>query len=215
MKSKKLLLMCVAILILSGCERAKTQEPDITEAVVDEINTDAPADEINTDALLDSFINGEIMAYYSEPDRESFYITDLPNDPEDFTCYSVGDRIDLYNDGEMELIMKGPYGGKYLDARDGQIYVLDEGEGTAWYISYTEFDGQTWIVHSDTTHGGRIFYAFTLYDGTGHVADERSLLKAYWDTPDTPDGPDTVYTYGDKQITKKEYDELLMKMLGE
>ena len=29
---------------------------------------------------------------------------------------------DLDNDGEEELILCGPYGGKYLDARDGEVY---------------------------------------------------------------------------------------------
>ena len=222
MKSKCIALIiyaCMAIMILSGCGNDTKQEPDT--AAADESEMSADENEINTDEnettadeLLDSFVNGEIMAYYVETDK-AFYITDLPNDPMDFTCYSVGDRVDLDNDGEKELIMKGPYGGIYLDVRDGQVYVLDEGDGTAAVVSYTEFDGQTWIVHSDTTHGGRILYDFTLYDGVGHVVDERRLYKEYWDTPDTPDGPDTVYTYGDEQITKEEYDELKMKMLGE
>lgn len=208
MKSKKLSLLlcvCAALLILSGCGNETKQESGTAAG---------DKNEINADELLDSFINGEIMAYYVEVDSP-FYITDLPNDPEDFTCYSVGDRVDLDNDGENELIMKGPYGGKYLDARDGQVYVLDEGGGTADLISYTEFDDQTWIVHADVMHGGRSLYDFTRYDGTGQVLEERRLLKEYWDTPDIPDGPGTVYTYGDEQITREEYDELKLKMLGE
>lgn len=205
MKNKRIRsVLCIyaVLLTLSGCGNAAKQESDAAAA-----NT--------ADELLDSFISGEIMAYYAEGDREPFYSTDLPSDPEDFTCYSFGDRIDLDNDGENELIMKGPYGGIYLDAREGQVYVLDEGGGTAAVISYTEFDGQTWIVHSDTMHSGRIFYDFTLYDGTGQVKDERSLYKEYWETPDPPDGADTVYTYGDEQITREAYDELKLKMLGE
>lgn len=195
MKGKRLSLticVCAAVSILQGCGSA----------------------EKTADELLDSFIGGEIMAYYVEADS-SFYITDLPDDPEDFTCYSVGDRVDLDNDGENELIMKGPYGGKYLDVRDGQIYVLDEGGGTASLISYTEFDGQTWIVHADIMHGGRSLYDFTRYDGTGQVLEEHRLLKEYWDTPDIPDGPGTVYTYDDQEITREEYDGLKLKMLGE
>lgn len=208
MNSKRFLcILCAyAVLILSGCGNHAMQDSNIAAA---------GKNEVNADELLDSFIAGEIMAYYAEEGREPFYITDLPSDPEDFTCYSVGDRIDLDNDGENELVMRGPYGGIYLDVRDGQVYVLDEGGGTAWVLGYTEFDGQTWILHSDTTHSGRIFYNFTLYDGTGQVLDERSLHKEYWETPETPDGPDTVYTYGDEQITREEYDELKAKMLGE
>lgn len=53
-------------------------------------------------------------------------MTDLPNDPNDFTYCSVGERVDLDNDGEEELIINGAYGGIYLDVRDNKIYVLDK-----------------------------------------------------------------------------------------
>ncbi len=215
MKSKRvslILCVCAATLLLPGCGNAQKRETNTDKK--QDFGTTADKIEISADELLDSFIDGEVMAYYVRADSP-FYITDLPSDPEDFTCYSVGDRVDLDNDGENELILKGPYGGKYLDARDGQVYVLDEGGGTASQISYTEFDDQTWIVHADITHAGRNFYYFTLYDGAGHVLEERSLLKEYWETPDLPDGPATVYTYGDKRITREEYDELKLKMLGE
>lgn len=134
-------------------------------------------------------------------------------DEEDAFSYSVGDRVDLDNDGEKELIINGPYGGMYLDAREGQIYVLNEGWGTAGTLSYTEFDGQTWIVHSDVTHGGRKIHDFTLYDGIDNVTDEFRLSKEYWETPKEPDGPDTVYTYRDKEITREAYEQLVEKML--
>lgn len=95
MKNKSLLLICVAILILSGCGHSTKQESDSTAAAVNEMNADA---------LLDLFIDGEIMAYYVDVDREPFYITDLPSEPGDFTCYSVGDRIDLDNDGAGHVV---------------------------------------------------------------------------------------------------------------
>lgn len=170
--------------------------------------------QMNADELLNLFIDGKVAAYYDAEDANSFYMTDLPSDPDDFTYCSVGDRVDLDNDGENELIINGAYGGIYLDARDGKVYVLDEGMGTAGAITYTMFDGQTWIVHCDTTHAGRRMYHFTLYDETGSIVDEFDLNKEYWATPDVPDGPDTVYTYRDTQITKEEYDELRLKMLG-
>lgn len=171
--------------------------------------------EMSEEELLNMFIEGEIAANYTEDGREVFYITDLSMDEEDALSYSIGDRVDLDNDGEKELIINGAYGGIYLDAREGLIYVLDEGWGTAGMLSYTEYDGQTWIVHSDVTHGGRDIYDFTLYDGTGQVVDAFQLNKEFWETPDEPDGPGTVYTYRDEQITKEEYDVLKEKMLGE
>ncbi len=165
MKSKRvslILCVCAATLLLPGCGNAQKRETNTDKK--QDFGTTADKIEISADELLDSFIDGEVMAYYVRADSP-FYITDLPSDPEDFTC--------------------------------------------------TEFDDQTWIVHADITHAGRHFYYFTLYDGAGHVLEERSLLKEYWETPDLPDGPDTVYTYGDKRITREEYDELKLKMLGE
>lgn len=237
MKNKNILCITSIVLILSGCGNNANQEVNVAEteattkieiAAETEVATEAeivtelevPTDaiseftEIRAEGLLDMFVAGEIAANYVADEYDPFYITDLPIDVEDFYSYSIGDRMDLDNDGENELIIEGPYGGKYLDARDGQIYVLDEGEGTALVLSYTQFDGKTWIVHSDTTHGGRIMYNFTLYDGDGQVVDEFELNKEFWETPDTPDGPKTVYTYRDEEITKDEYDELYEKMLG-
>ena len=187
-------------------ENAGTSEAADSNVQSDEAQGDA-------DTLFAAFINGEIPAVYADSDRDAFYITDLPFNEEDYFSYTVGDRVDLDNDGEKELILQGPYGGKYLDARDGQIYVLTEGEGTAATVSYTVFDEKTWIVHSDTTHGGRIMYHFSLYDKAGAIVDEFGLNKEYWNTPDEPDGPDTVYTYRDEQIDRQEYEELLQKML--
>lgn len=237
---KKYLTVMMVMFILAGCGKATSEEMSITEIEtgsedvtvieLDTISEETDFTEIeeefvsdietinvegfNADEILDLFIDGKIMAYYTDGDREPFYMTDLPSDPEDFTYYSVGDRVDLDNDGENELIINGPYGGIYMDAREGKVYVLAEGDGTASCLSYTEFDGKTWIIHSDTTHGGRIMYDFTLYDGMGNVVDEFNFDKEFWETPDVEDGPNTVYTYRNEQITKEEYDELRMKILG-
>ncbi len=172
--------------------------------------TDKTAEE-----LLDLFIEGELVATYPDDMREPFSITDIPMDIEDdWYSYSVGERVDLDNDGEKELILSGPYGGIYLDARDGQIFVLAYGDGTADVLDYTMFDGQTWIVHSDVTHAGREIYDFTLYDGEGRVADAFRLSREYWNTPNEPDGPNTVYTYRDEEITREVYEEVLEKVFG-
>lgn len=164
-----------------------------------------------TNDLFEPFINGDAPAYYVDENREPFYISDLPNDPNDFTYCSVGERVDLDNDGEEELIINGAYGGIFLDARNGKIYVLDEGNGTAWVLSYTEFDGKTWVVHSDVLHGGRELYHFTLYDEAGQTVDEITLQKRWENAQE--DGPGTIYMYCGEEITKKEYDEIKIKLL--
>ena len=39
------------------------------------------------------------------------------------------------------------------------------------------------------------------------------MTQEFWETPEVPDGPGTVYTYRNEQITKEEYEELKEKML--
>ena len=78
--------------------------------------------------LYDSFIQGEIPAYYSTGDRN--IISKPPAYYEDLEifldCCEIGDRMDLDNDGEDELIIKDMCGGMYLDVRDETVYVLAE-----------------------------------------------------------------------------------------
>ena len=66
--------------------------------------------EMTTQELLDLFINGSISANSSE--NSAFYITDLDMDSGEWDSYSIGERVDLDNDGENELIICGPHGGK-------------------------------------------------------------------------------------------------------
>lgn len=232
MKEKNLFLTLSIILLLTACGKHSSEElqsPDtigpmteVTSMVTSGSSTEDLAETTVQDSenksqraeeLLDEFLAGNIMASYVNSDREPFYITDLPMNEEDFFSYSVGGNMDLDNDGELELILDGAYGGIYLDARDNTVYVLAEGLGTAEILSYTTFDEQTWIVHSDTIHSGRYLYSFTRYDGSGAVQDTFLLTQEFWETPDMPDGPDTVYTYRDEKITREEFMALREKML--
>lgn len=163
--------------------------------------------------LLDLFVAGEIPAYYGENYEDSFYITNIMLDEEDAFSYHVGERVDLDNDGEDELVLDGVYGGMFLNVRDGKVFVLTQGDGTSWMLSYTTFDEKTWVVHYDIMHAGRVLYNFTLYDGKGQIVDEFDLNKEFWDTPEEPDGPNTVYTYRDRDITREEYLDLVVKLL--
>lgn len=163
--------------------------------------------------LLDAFIAGEIPAFYV--DREdTVLMSDLPYNEEDYFSYSVGERIDLDNDGEKEQIINGPYGGIYIDARDGKAYVLAQGDGTAFFLSYTDYDNATWIVYSDTTHAGRQIYWLTKYDGNGNIVDEFKLSAEYWDSPDGKYDENSDFTYRDEKITMVEYETLKKEIFG-
>ncbi len=134
-----------------------------------------------SEALLDAFLDNAVPAYFNDDERVLMF-EQLPMYEEDWAAYSVGERIDLDNDGEREQIMEGPYGGLYLDARDQKVYVFAEGEGTAGVLSYTEYEDAVWIVHRDTTHMGRQMYWLTRYNGEGEIEDEFQLSAEYWDS---------------------------------
>ncbi len=161
--------------------------------------------------LLNLFMQGEIPAYRRETDdngipyyESPFYVTEMYSGVELKYEYTQ-----LDNDEDDELVIEGPYGGEYLDARDGTVYVMACGQGTAIVLSYAEYDGRKWLVYSDTTHGGRTCYTFFRVDDTGAVVEEFTLNKFYWDYPQEPDGPNTVYEYNDEPISKEEYNAIL------
>lgn len=159
--------------------------------------------------VLEQFLNGEVSAYDATLDRR-ISVEDLyPGD--EFSEYDDNRMwADFDNDGRDELWIGGIYGGIILDERAGEAYVLAAGEGTAGVLFAREFDGKTWIVHADATHSGREIYDFDCYDGSGEIVETRNLSKEYWETPDTPDGPGTVYSYNGEVITRAEYEELAL-----
>ena len=55
--------------------------------------------EMTTEELLDLFINGSISAISSEDLTSALYITDLDMDSGEWDSYSIGERVDLDNDG--------------------------------------------------------------------------------------------------------------------
>ena len=113
-------------------EEDKTTRAEESNAQTEE-NIDT---EMTTEELLDLFINGSIDAISSEDLASAFYITDLDMDSGEWDSYSIGERVDLDNDGENELIICGPYGGIYLDARNNKVYEFAVGEGDALVLSY-------------------------------------------------------------------------------
>ncbi|MDE7428554.1 MAG: hypothetical protein K2N00_04670 [Lachnospiraceae bacterium] len=168
----------------------------------------------DNEELLDAFLAGEIPAIYNNENETIIMYDQLPHDEDDWECYSVGERIDLDNDGEVEQIVNGPYGGMYFDARDGKVYVLAAGEGTAEVLSYTDYDNATWIVYADTLHGGRQLYWLERHDGGGNIVDEFRLEAEYWDSTDFKYHEDSDFTYRDEKISMSEYEELRKEILG-
>lgn len=167
--------------------------------------------------LLDAFLASEIEAFYDNR-TDTILMSELLSyslkvDGEDHFIYSVGERVDLDNDGENELIINGPYGGIYFDARDGKVCILAEGEGTTGLLSYTYYDNAVWIVHSDVLHAGRKMYWLTKYDGEGNIIDEFLLSAEYWDSPYDGYDENSIFTYRGEEISMTEYEELKKEIM--
>jgi hypothetical protein len=158
--------------------------------------------------LLDKFLKDEVPAVRRYVESETwFYNSDIIQDEDDpLSSQYIKGRKDLDNDGEDELMFTGGYGDMYLDAYDGEVFVMAEGEGTALVCSNCEYEGLTYVIHRDVSHSGRKVYIFDRYDETGEIV-ESFRLEAFSDT-DQYDDEHATFTFKDKAITAQEFEEL-------
>lgn len=168
--------------------------------------------EMTTEELLDLFVNGSISAISSEDSTSAFYITDLDMDSGEWDSYSIGERVDLDNDGENELIICGPYGGIYLDARDNMVYEFAVGEGDALVLSYVVYNGSTWIMHSNRMNTGYEAYHMEKFEGADNLVAEMNFYEELVDEDDV-EGKEK-YTLNGTEISYDEYFELCSKIFA-
>lgn len=167
--------------------------------------------EATADELLDSFINGLVDAVDSEDSASTFSISDLNMDSEEWDAYSIGEKVDLDNDGENELIINGPYGGIYLDARDNKVYAFAAGEGTALTLSYTCYNGAVWIMYSNRSSAGFEFYHMEKFEGADNLAAEMNFGEEF--DPNNAEAG-IKYTLNEAEISYDEYSELCSKIFA-
>lgn len=167
---------------------------------------------IGAEELLDLFVNGSISAISSEDSTSAFYITDLDMDSGEWDSYSIGERVDLDNDGENELIICGPYGGIYLDARDNRVYEFAVGEGDALELSYVVYNGSTWIMHSNRMNTGYEAYHMEKFEGADNLVAEMNFYEELVDE-DNVEGKEK-YTLNGTEISYDEYFELCSKIFA-
>ena len=171
---------------------------------------------LKAEALLDQAVAGEIpVTVYNESDgsEATYLIPELPqdeNDPLDY--FEVGPREDLDNDGERELIIYGPYGGKYVDARDGGVYELTCGDGTALHLCYADYNNKTYICHVDNSHGGRETFLMDQYNGDGEIVESTSLRAEFWELGYFDETAECHF--GDEAISTDRYLELREMIFG-
>ena len=165
--------------------------------------------EAAADELLDSFINGLADAVDSED--STFSVSDLNLGSEEWDAYSIGEKVDLDNDGENELIINGPYGGIYLDARDDKVYEFAAGEGTALTLSYTYYNGAVWIMYSNRSSAGFEFYHMEKFEGADNLTAEMNFGEEF--DPNNAEAG-IKYTLDGVEISYDEYTELCSKIFA-
>ena len=180
------------------------QESDMQDAA--DTGMEATADE-----LLDSFINGLADAVDSEDSASTFSVSDLNLDSEEWEAYSIGEKVDLDNDGENELIINGPYGGIYLDARDDKVYEFAAGEGTVLVLSYTYYNGAVWIMYSNRSSAGFEFYHMEKFEGADNLTAEMNFGEEF--DPNNAEAG-IKYTLNGAEISYDEYTELCSKIFA-
>lgn len=174
--------------------------------------SDSADQETTAEELLDLFISGSVNAVDPEDLTSTFYIADLNMDSGEWDSYSIGEKVDLDNDGEDELVLNGPYGGIYLDARDDKVYVFAAGEGTALILSYTYYNGDIWILYSNRSSAGFEAYHMERFEGADHPVAEMNFGEELVDSDD-PES-ETKYMLNGKAISYDEYSAFCSKIFA-
>ena len=166
--------------------------------------------------LLDLFLEGQVKAYMSYDGDYQFFISDLTAE-NGWSSFTVGERKDLDNDGEKEMILHGDLGNMYLDVIDNKVYVFENSYGMSEDLAYTEYEGAVWILWSDTQHAGRQIYRLTKYAGSNTIVDEFTLSAEYWDNQNNGDRYDenSTFTYRGERITMQEFEILRQSIIGQ
>lgn len=197
-------------------EEEEEQEDDKEDEEEDEKEQDDK--ESDSEELFSQFIDEKIPAIWESEDTddvsEVMFSDFVTGSGEWDDCYVIDERVDLDNDGEGELMLGGPYGGIYFDARDGKVYVLASGDGTALVLGYAEYEGQCYITHQDTTHGGRLIYFFDRYNGKGEIEESFTLSAEYFDNEYDHYSKDSNFTFKDEPITMEEFEDLRKEIFG-
>lgn len=204
-------------------KREKNEEEDsestlsegITNPIEDVQNplesTEPEAVSLSSEEILNLFIRGETDAVIPS-DLSTFHITELNMDSEEWDKYSVGERVDLDNDGEKELVLRGPYGGKYLDARYDMVYLFANGEGTGNVLSYTYYNGDIWILYSNCMNAGYEAYHMEKYEGADNRVAEMNFGEERMDVNNLES--EMKYTLNGKEVSYDEYSAFCSKIFA-
>ena len=120
--------------------------------------------------------------------------------------------MDLDNDGENELIIRGTYGGVYFDARDNKVYAFARGDGDANILSYTYYNGEICILYSNSVNEGAESYHMEKYGGADKLVAKMNFSEKFADANNPKAGK--KYVLNGKEISSDEYAAFASKIFA-
>ena len=129
---------------------------------------------------------------------------------EDFDMEPVAFYYDVDEDGKDELLVSTVfYGYNIYDVRDGELLLLDCGDGTAAACGVYKGNGHVYVSHSDFTHAGRQMLTLTRYNGSGEIVETIEINAEYWESEDDMYDENSDFTYNGSKITMQEYEDYM------
>lgn len=179
------------------------QEASTTE-VSDDVSEDSTGDKADPQAIYQQFLDNELEFNGQLFSDRYTYLK------EDFELTPAGYYYDVDEDGEDELLISTfYYGFDIYDVRDGELVLLDYGDGTADACSVFTGEGHTYVAHSDFLHAGRQVLTLIRYDENGDVVELISLSAFYEDSESDTYDENAQFSYNDTAITMAEYEEYM------
>lgn len=200
----------------SGSEVKKKEDINTQDSSVNQqensTQEEGKNEKMTSDELLNLFINGSIDAIDSKDMTSKFNIADFNIGSKSKNSYSVGEKIDLDNDGENELTICGSYGGIYLDARDNKVYVFAMGDSDENVLSYTYYNGEIWIMYGNGINEEGESYHMEKYEGADNLVAEMSFGSKLVNADNPKDG--MKYFMNGKEISCDKYTEFASKIFA-
>lgn len=183
---------------------SETETVEETETTTEEVSSedqDTPASSEDHD-IYEKFLKDELKLD-GETYSEIFSFVE-----EDFGTEPVAFYYDVDEDGKDELLVSTLfYGYNIYDVRDGELLLLDCGDGTAAACGVYKSNGHVYVSHSDFSHSGRQMLTLARYNESGEVTETIEINAEYWDSEDDMYDENSDFTYNGEKITMQEYEE--------
>lgn len=178
---------------------------DISTTEASEEPAEEPADdEVDAGAIYQQYLD-DALEYDGELFSAKYSFV-----KEDFDMVPSAYYYDVDEDGENELLISTfYYGFDIYDVRDGELVLLDHGDGTSDTCSVFYGEDHTYVSHSDFLHEGRQILVLIRYDENGDVVEMISLSATYEDSESGTYDEGSQFSYNENAITMLEYEEYL------